>query len=74
MAVGGSRKRHAHGGFVEGVVRGNHTCENEGSGQEQLGNVMQVKSATGSCPTEKTGTSKQDQRINKLFYLRFKVT
>ena len=26
-----------------------------GSGQEQLGGIMRVKSATGNCPTEKTG-------------------
>ena len=25
-----------------------------GSGQEQLGSIMRVKSATGNCPTEKT--------------------
>ena len=25
------RKRHAHGRFVEDVVRGSHTCENEGT-------------------------------------------
>ena len=36
-----------------------------GSGQEQLGGIMRVKSASGNCPTEKTGTSKQDQRVNK---------
>ena len=26
-----------------------------GSGQEHLGSIMRVKSATGNCPTEKTG-------------------
>ena len=26
-----------------------------GSGQEQLGGIMRVKSATRNCPTEKTG-------------------
>ena len=29
MSVGGSRKPHTHRRFVEGVVRGSHTCENE---------------------------------------------
>ena len=39
-----------------------------GSGQEQLGGIMRVKSATRNCPTEKTSistTSKQDQRVKK---------
>ena len=31
MSVGRSRKRHAHGIFVEGMVIGSHTCENEGT-------------------------------------------
>ena len=43
-----------------------------GSGQKQLGGIMRVKSTTRNCPTEKTGTSKQDQSVNRIFYLEKK--
>lgn len=34
------------------------------SGKEQFESIMQVKLATGSCPTGKWTTSKEEQRVN----------
>ena len=55
MSVGGSRKCHAHGYFVEGVARGSHTCEMKapGSGQEQLGEHYASKISDQKLPNRK---------------------
>ena len=65
MSVGWSRKRDAHGWFVEVVVRGSHTCE---SGQSSWGALCKWNQRPETAQKKRSVIRQQDQRVNRIHY------